>query len=141
MCVSDIFEYLAFFRISAASAPAPGAKEHGIKFESAYVATMVASQTRQRPSFHGKRVIPSGRFPSPLFMPVGSRDEGTPHRMRALFTTSLTAACLADLPALKRHERGCKPMLSTAAPHLHVCGWHTTAPTLRATLILRDSIH
>ena len=32
MCESEMFLYLAFFLTSAAFAPAPGAKEHGIRF-------------------------------------------------------------------------------------------------------------
>ena len=56
MCDSEMFLYLAFFLTSAAFAPAPGAKEHGIKLESAKVSTMVASQMRYQPSYHWKRV-------------------------------------------------------------------------------------
>ena len=56
-------------RSSATPAPAPGSKEQAARWVSAKVSTMVASQTRQRPFFHGKRVIPSGRLPFPRLIP------------------------------------------------------------------------
>ena len=55
MCVSEMLVYFAFFLSSAALAPAPGVMEHEIKLVSEKVFTIIASQTKHRPSFHWKR--------------------------------------------------------------------------------------
>src|SRR6218665_727780 len=59
----------------------------------------VKSQAMYFPLAHGTSVAPSGLFPSVLIRPGGSFVQGVSAFMRALHTKTLTAKCLADLPA------------------------------------------
>src|SRR6218665_2692989 len=60
---------------------------------------VVISQTMYFPLAHGTSVAPSGLFPSVLIRPGGSFVQGVSAFMRDLHTKTLTAKCLADLPA------------------------------------------
>src|SRR6218665_363456 len=59
----------------------------------------VKSQAMYFPLAHGTSVAPSGLLPSVLMRPDGSFVQGVSAFVRALHTKSLTAKCLADLPA------------------------------------------
>ena len=83
--------YFLLFRSSASDAALPACIADLMMLEGAKVSVTVASHTRHFPRLYGRRVIPSGRLPSPLFSPVGSRVDGTPHDERALLTMSLSA--------------------------------------------------
>src|SRR6218665_2915602 len=60
----------------------------------------VKSQAMYFPLAHGTSVASSGLLPSVLMRPDGSFVQGVSAFVRALHTKSLTAKCLADLPAL-----------------------------------------
>jgi hypothetical protein len=70
------------------------------KWETASVSVQVTSQTSDLPFFHGIIVIPSGRLPSSLRTPVGSRMQGILAEEKARFKMSLRQLCLEILPAL-----------------------------------------
>ena len=77
----------------------------------------VASQTNNRPDFHGVRVTPSGLLPSALSRPVGSNLDGMWAADSARLKMSLRAACRWCLPSLLLQLRVCLPRLFTKAGH------------------------
>ena len=60
----------------------------------------------------------SGRLPSDLDKPGGSRREGTLAEERALEIIELRAACLECLPSDLLQLKPCLPKESTSCPHL-----------------------
>ena len=117
-----IHSYLVIFRASASSAAVPGLATD--LFSALLVvrrSTQVTSQTSCLPSSQGARVIPSGRFPSDRFRPLGSKTEGTLMELRACFTRTLRLWCLENLPALLVQERPWCPFSSTSLPQRQVC--------------------
>ena len=97
------------------------------------------SHTKLLPPLKGKTVIPSGRDPSPLSNPGGSRTDGRPAFWSALLTTSFIAECLGKRPALYLQDKPCKPLLSILPPQRQEWGIQTSAPTLRAMATLKLS--
>ena len=70
--------YLRLFNISAAFALDPDSMKLAIMWDLEKASTTVASQTKHFPCFQGKVVMPSGRRPSLLSSPDGSRMLGKP---------------------------------------------------------------
>lgn len=88
-------------------------------------------------------VIPSGRFPSELEIPVGSRCEGILADAKDLFTMSLISAWREWRPELLRQLSPCVARWSTSAPHRRQrCGWHRVTPrrSPTATRMISSSI-
>jgi len=84
-------EYLFPFRASASNAAAPVDTEVFRKCEEANVSGHVKSQTKGHPHVQGIRIALSGRFPSPLISPGGSREDKTPMRRNTLAIMSFAA--------------------------------------------------
>ena len=82
--------------------------------------TQVESQMRLFPLEKGNTVMPSGRLPSPRQRPTGSGTALKPADEKARLMMSFKAECRGKRPALKLHERGCRPYLSTMAPQRHL---------------------
>ena len=83
--------------------------------------------------------MPSGRDPSPLSNPGGSKTDDRPAFWRTLLTTSFIAKCLGKRPALYLQDKPCKPLLSILPPQRQEWGIQTSAPTLRAMATLKLS--
>ena len=66
--------------------------------------------------------------------------DGIPAAERPRGTTSIRAEWRGMRPALKRHDKGWVPNVSTVVPHLHRWGIQTVSPTRRATPIRRVSL-
>ncbi|KAL7677566.1 hypothetical protein ACOME3_003801 [Neoechinorhynchus agilis] len=62
LCCCNLACFAAFFLLVAVAAP-PGPVMASCRLEGASESTNVASQIKHLPCFHGKIVIPSGRFP------------------------------------------------------------------------------
>src|SRR6218665_1473943 len=88
----------------------------------------VKSQAMYFPLAHGTSVAPSGLLPSVLIRPDGSFVQGGSAFVRALHTKSLTAKCLADLPADCLQTSPWWPLGSAVSPHWHWCGVHRSSP-------------
>ena len=71
---------------------------------------------------------PSWHLPSPRSRPTGSRTALKPADDKARLMMSFKAECRGKRPALRWHERGCRPYLSTMAPQRHLCGAQTGRP-------------
>ena len=100
----------------------------------------VASQTRGFPEDQGMMDIPSGRLPSTLDKPGGSKREGMFAEESDLKMTLLRAACLECLPSLFLQLKLCLPKESTDWPHLwHWWGEQRGVPRRRPTAILTES--
>ena len=84
-------------------------------------------------------VIPSGRDPSPLSNPGGSKTDGRPAFWSALLITTFIAECLGKLAALYLQDKPCKPLLSILPPQRQEWGIQTSASTLRAMSTLKLS--
>src|SRR6218665_3099229 len=84
----------------------------------------VKSQAMYFPLAHGTSVAPSGLLPSVLMRPDGSFVQRVSTFMRALHTKSLTAKCLADLPADCLQISPWWPLGSAVSPHWHWCRVH-----------------
>ena len=69
--------------------------------------------------------MPSGRLPSTRSRPTHSRTALKPADDKACLMMSFKAECRGKRPALKRHEIGCRPYLSTMAPQRHLGGAQT----------------
>ena len=102
----------------------------------ANVSVHVKSQTIHFPFVHGKIVIPSGRLPSSLETPVGSKTEVILAELRPRLIRSFTCECLENLPALLLQLNPCVPLWSTSVPQMQVCGWHIGEPRRKAQEIL-----
>ena len=76
----------------------------------------------------GNTVMLSGRLPSPRSRPTESTTALKTAYDNARLMMSFKAECRARRPAWRRHERGCRPYLSTMAPQRHLCGAHTGRP-------------
>ena len=85
--------YLVRFLFSAAIAADPAIKEVWRTCDGARVSGQVKSQTKALPLDQGIIVTPSGRFPSPLSIPVGSRMVGVFALRNARAMTSLAKEC------------------------------------------------
>ena len=79
--------YFSLFLASAAVATALASLVASDMYDAAKVSTQVKSQTTHCPDFHGAIGQPSGRLPSDLHRPVGSRVEGTLTAASDLCTT------------------------------------------------------
>src|SRR6218665_516902 len=88
----------------------------------------VKFQAMYFPLAHGTSVAPSGLLPSVLMRPDGSFVQGVSAFVRALHTKSLTAKCLADLPAECLQTSPWWPLGSAVSPHCHWCGVHRPSP-------------
>ena len=100
-CLSVRFLYFSSFERSAWLAAWAGFKAQcttwvGAKV-SAHVDSIVESHTRGFPFVIGMTVRPSGRRPSPLSRPGGSKLEGMPAVVSDLLIMSLMLACLGCL--------------------------------------------
>ena len=92
--------YFCSLFVSARLAAYPGCRAVWRMLLAAKVSLQVASHTNDLPCLYGKTVIPSGRRPSPLSRPGGSRLDGMPAVVRARLMMSLIAAWRGNLPAL-----------------------------------------
>src|SRR6218665_464149 len=97
------------------------------------------SHIKDRPSFQGTRVWPSGLFPSSLVRPDGSLIAGVPALLRLRRIMSFMLLCLACRPNPSEHDRPCEPLAETGAPHTHVCGSHMADPSRKPTATLTAS--
>ena len=95
--------------------------------------TTVASHRRGEPRIHGVSVKPSGLFDSVLHNPGGYRTEGMWIGPSDSLMIWFSMECLANLPALREHERPCKPDEYTCFPQTQLCSTQTGAPTRRLT--------
>ena len=134
-CASARAAYLRRFRSSALFAAMPASLADLFRCTPTKVSTHVQSQTKLLPPLNGKTVIQSGRDPSPLSNPGGSKTDGRPAFWRALLTTSFIAECLRKRPALYLQDKLCKPL----PPQRQEWGIQTSAPTLRAMATLKLS--
>ena len=82
-------EYLRILSDSAVHATSPGPEVAWFLWLRAIVSLQVKSHKRGRPSSHGIKDVPSGRFPSSLATPTGSKTAGIPPETRALRIVSL----------------------------------------------------
>ena len=117
--------YIRFLRTSAERDADPGSVAVRANAEEEKESTQVESQLKHFPLEKGNTVMPSGRLPSPRSRPMGSRTALKPADDKARFMMLLKAECRGKQPALRRHERGCRPYLSTMAPQRHYCGAQT----------------
>ncbi|KAI8428663.1 hypothetical protein MSG28_007393 [Choristoneura fumiferana] len=100
-------------------------------WDCAKVSTHVASHTRALPSFHGTRVAPSGRLPSSLAMPTGSRIAGT-ETVASERRTSLKSVPQHELKA--RASRS--GTMSATSPSYYILGFnHSCWLVLRHRLL------
>ena len=97
------------------------------------------SQTRHFSFEKGNKVIPSGRLPSSLHNPGGSRTEGYPASDRAVRIILLISEWRGIRPTLILQERGCRPKQSTLLPQRQECSAQTGCPILRASPTRRQS--
>ena len=104
----------------------------------AKVSTHVVSQTKLLPPLNGKTVIPSGRNPSLLSNPGGSKTDGRSAFRSALLSTFI-AECLGKRPALYLLDKPCKTLLSILTPQRQEWRIQASAPTLKAMAALRLS--
>jgi len=79
------------------------------------------------------RVSPSGLLPSDLRRPDGSLAAGMLAADSARQMRSFSPWCRADRPVPPLHERPCRPLASTDAPHGHWCGSQMLAPSRSPT--------
>ena len=86
--------YFVCLRSAARSAAEPGVMNVRARWEAANVSGQVTSPVRHLPTLQGTSVIPSGRLPSDLNRPIGSRDDGTPDRMQARHSMSFSVLFL-----------------------------------------------
>src|SRR6218665_643432 len=105
------------FRSAACSAAPPGTHDDRWRKVAAPVWMAVKSQAIFFPLAHGTSVAPSGLLPSVLMRPDGSFVQGVSAFVRALHTKSLTAKCLADLPADCLQTNPWWPLGSAVSPH------------------------
>ena len=126
---SSIFAYFKVFRVSASVEKFPcccallGARE----------STKVTSHNSGFPRCQGMVVTPSGRLPSVLDNPAGSKTEGTTTEAKDRLIKSLKKACRANRPALFLQASPWVPYLSTFWPQQHVCAAQILAPSRKAT--------
>ena len=97
--------YLRLSNISADFALDPDSMELTIMWDLEKASMTVASQTKHFPWFQRKIVMPSGRRPSLLSSPDGSRMLGKPILPRQLLIMELISACLGSLLSFSRHEK------------------------------------
>src|SRR6218665_2304569 len=114
--------YFECFLFAAFSAGLPASIAVSATYEAATVSTTVASHIKDRPSFHGTRVWPSGLLPSSLVRPDGSLIAGVCVLLRLRRMMSFILLCLACRPNPSEHDRPCEPLAETGEPHTHVCG-------------------
>ena len=114
--------YIRFLRASAVRDADPGSVAVRANAEGEKESTQVQSQMRHFPMEKGNTVMPSGRLPSPRSRPTGSGTALKPTDDKARLMMSFKVECRGKQPALRRHERGCRPYLSTMAPQRHLCG-------------------
>ena len=121
---SSIFAYFKVFRVSASVEKLPcrcallGARE----------STKVTSHTS---GFHRCQVMavtPSGRLPSVLDNPAGSKTEGTTTEVKDRLIKSLKKACRANRPAFLLQASPWVPYSSTFWPQQHVCIYPVAKP-------------
>ena len=120
--------YLWLLRTSAERDADPDSVAARANAEGEKESTQVQSQMRHFPIEKGNTVMPSWRFPSPRSRPTRTRTALRPADDKALLMMSFKAEFRGKRPALKRHERGCRPYLSTMAPQRHLCGAQTGRP-------------
>ena len=85
--------YFVLFLFSAATAAAPAAKEVWLTCDGASMSGQVKSHTKGRPLVQGVSVMPSGRFPSFLSNPVGSKIVGVLVLLNARAIASFAREC------------------------------------------------
>ena len=61
----------------------------------------------------------------------GSRTALKPADDKARLIMSFKAECRGKRSALRRHERGCRPYMSTMASQRHLCGAQTGRPSVK----------
>ena len=88
MYLSQREAYRARLRSSAPRAALPGSKADWITAVAEKVSEQVASHTKLFPLLYGNSVSPSGRRPSPLSSPAGSRTLSSPAPQSARRSTS-----------------------------------------------------
>ena len=108
--------YLRRLRSSALIAAVPDSIADLFRCTQAKVWAHVQSQTKLVPPLNGKTVIPSGRDPSPLSNPRGSRTDSMPAYWSALLISSFIAEYLEKRPALYLQENPCKPLHQRPQP-------------------------
>ena len=120
--------YLTLMRTSAEQDADPGSVAVRANAEGENESTQVESKTRHFPLEKGNTVMPPGRLQSPPSGPTGSRTALNPADDKARMMISFKAECRGKRQALRRHERGCRPYLSTMASQWHMCGVQTGRP-------------
>ena len=138
-CASARAAYLRRLRSSALFVAVKASIADLFRCTSAKVSTHVQYQTKLLPPLNGKTDIPSGRDPSPLSNPGGSKTDGMPAFWSALLITSFIAECFGKRPALYLQDKTCKLLLSILPPQRQEWGIQTSAPTLRAMAALKLS--
>src|SRR6218665_1581705 len=137
--VLSSYAYFECFLVAAFSAALPASIAVTATYEAATVSTTVASHIKDRPSFQGTRVWPSGLFPSTLVRPDGSLITGVPALLMLRRMMSFLLLCLACRPNPSEHDRPREHLAETGAPHTHVCGSHMADPSRRPTATLTAS--
>ena len=84
--------------------------------------TQVESIIRHILLENGNAVMPSEHLPSPRSKLTVSRTTLKQAYDKARITMSFNADCRGKRSAQMRHERRCRPYLSTVAPQRHLCG-------------------
>ena len=83
--------------------------------------------------------MPSRRLLSPRSRLSGSRTALKPAYNKARLMMSFKAECRGKRSALRRHERECRPYLSTMVPQRNLCGAQTGRPRRWLIAIRNDS--
>src|SRR6218665_231228 len=97
--------YFECFLVAAFSVALPASIAVSATYEAATVSTTVVSHTKDRPSFQGTRVWPSGLFSSSLVRPHGSLIAGVPALLRQRRMMLFMLLCLACRPNRSVHDR------------------------------------
>src|SRR6218665_238358 len=113
--------YLADFLSAAISTAALAASADLVQYDSSRGVDDSSVPSQAPAPFHGIRVTLSGRFPSDLTRPTGSRVAGKPALIRPRQVMSFIRACLAVRPCPRRHERSCVPSTVTNVQQGHSC--------------------
>ena len=127
-------------RTSAERDADPGSVAVRANAEGGIESTQVESQMRHFPVEKENTIMPPGRLPSPRSRPTGIRTALKPADDTARLMMSFKAECRGKRSALRRHERGCRPYLSTIDPQRHLCGAQTGRPRRRLIAIRNDSL-
>ena len=122
MYCSHNHSYIRFLSTSAERDADPGSVAVRANADGKEESTQVESQMRHFSLENWNKVMPSWRLPSPRSMPTGSRTALKSADNKARLMMSFKAECRGRRPALRRHEIGSRPYLSTMAPQRHLYG-------------------